>query len=101
MSLLTVNFRLFRLLILINCIYSQVLPKEYPIGYSITNMPVQYLANDDTASTITINGTITESGGRSSEPFVQMITSIQHNTLTSANLTLPAVLAGLYCHFWW
>ncbi|MGL5885163.1 MAG: hypothetical protein ACRCY2_03975 [Bombilactobacillus sp.] len=58
-------------------------------------MPVQYLANDDTASTIT------ESGGRSSEPFVQMITSIQHNTLTSANLTLPAVLAGLYCHFWW
>lgn len=78
-----------------------MLPKEYPIGYSITNMPVQYLANDDTASTITINGTITESGGRSSEPFVQMITSIQHNTLTSANLTLPAVLAGLYCHFWW
>lgn len=69
----------------INKLYLQPgAPKEYLIGDSITNMPVQYLVNDDTASTIT------ESGGSSSEPFVQMITSIQHNTLTSANLTLSA-----------
>lgn len=75
----------------INKLYLQPgAPKEYLIGDSITDMPVQYLANDDAASKITINGTIAKPGGGSPESFVQTITPIQHNTLTSTNLTLPA-----------
>ena len=75
----------------INKLYLQPgAPKEYLIGDPITDMPVQYLENDDAASKITINGTIAKPGGGSSESFVQTITPIQHNTLTSANLTLPA-----------